>query len=146
MSERVFLDTNVLVYAYDEDEPERRERALEILEGSGTTVRPVVSTQVLQEFYAVATRKLRRTLQGAELREALERIARFPVASVDRQTVLRAVDLAERHRLSIWDALILRSAKESGCRRVLTEDLQDGFEVAGVRVDDPFRGTGEPAH
>lgn len=136
MAERVFIDTNVLLYADDLDAGEKREKAQEILyqvyvNGSG-----VISTQVLQEFFVGATRKL--DVPADIARRKVELLARLDVVSIQPSLILEAIDLHRLHSLSFWDALILRAAAASGCQRLLTEDLQSGRTIAGVRIENPF--------
>lgn len=145
MNGKVFLDTNVLVYLFDSDSPGKKERAAEILGAEGSRGDAVLSTQVLEEFYVSVTRKLRHPLADAEALEATERFAAFPVVSIDAPMVVRAIILSQAARLSLWDALIVRSAVESGCQSLYSEDLQDGWSVDGVTVENPFRRRPKPA-
>lgn len=138
MSGRRFLDTNVLVYAIDKDEPVKQRIAQELLR-EPTDGSFVLSTQVLAEFYVTATRKLSRPLSEADAEAAVGRLAHLPVVSVDRFVVMDAIKTSRRHQLSLWDALIIRSAEIGGCDRVSTEDLADGAEIHGIRIENPFR-------
>jgi len=139
MSERTFVDTNVLVYAVDESAPAKRGRAREILDGPERGSTLVVSTQVLSEFYAVVTRRLQVPLPPAEAERAVRHLSGMAVATLDAGTVTSAVARAAKGGISIWDSLIVQAAIESGCRVLLSEDLQDGAEFDGVRVENPFR-------
>lgn len=132
-----FLDTNVAVYVHDHGSPENRERAVELF-GSPPD-RLVVSSQVLTEFYWAVTRKLDPPLAPDPALEALRQLAALPVVAVDRALVLAAVETATRHQLALWDALIVEAAVRAGCDRLLTEDLNDGQEIRGVRISNPFR-------
>lgn len=137
MTARSFIDTNVLVYCFDSDEPAKRERALAIMDGAeGSDL--VVSTQVLQEFYVTVVRKLANPLPEADAEQAVADLALLPVVRIDARMVLLAIATSRAHRLSLWDALVLHAAIEAGCTRLLTEDLQHGFELDGVRVENPF--------
>ena len=140
MSARTFIDTNVLVYAFDADEPAKRARAHEILLSHGGERELVLSTQVLQEFYVSVTRKLGAPLSPEEALANTRDLTALPVIQLDSQTVLRAIELVQAHQVSLWDALILRAAVSAGCVEVLTEDLQDGWRVEGLTVRDPFAG------
>ena len=140
MSDRRFVDTNVLVYLFDGDAPGKRERAREILRSDGVDGRLVLGTQVLQELFVTLTRKLAVPLSPADALAALDSLEELPVVSVDRPLVRAAAELSIRHRISLGDALIVEAARTGGCRVLLTEDLQDGWEVAGLRVENPFRG------
>ena len=140
MSGRRFVDTNVLVYLFDADAPAKQERAREIL-GSETVEGPLVlSTQVLQEFFVSVTRRLAVPLSPEDALTALRRLDEFPVVTLDSPMVHTAAELSIRHQTSFWDALILEAARTGGCEILLTEDLQDGWEVAGLRVENPFAG------
>lgn len=138
MRDRLFVDTNVAVYMFDADAPDKQRRSREIFETEGLEGRLVLSTQVLQEFYVTVTRKLGRPLPEAEAEGAVRELAALDVVEVDVPLVLRAVSLARRHKLSLWDSLIVEAAQERGCARVLTEDLQDGRRFGDLVVENPF--------
>ena len=139
MSVRAFLDTNVLVYLFDAGEPTKQAVAREIFERQGLDLELFLSTQVLQEFFVNITRKLSVPLSAEEAFRALTALSEFPTVQVDVPLVLAAAQLSQQHRISFWDALILEAAASSGCSTVFTEDLQDGWEVRGLRVENPFR-------
>lgn len=136
MKSRVFLDTNVLVYADDADAGPKCGIARRIIDDETRQKRAVLSTQVLQEYYAVATRKLGMAPEAA--RRRLEVYMRLDVVQVGCPLILEAVDAGRLHRVSFWDALIVRAAVGAGCSHVYTEDLNDGQIVDGVRVHNPF--------
>ena len=142
MAERVFIDTNVIVYADDLDAGAKRERAREILQQVLIDGNGVVSTQVLQEFFVAATRKLGVAAEIA--RRKVELLARLDVVTIEPSLILDAIDLHRLHPISFWDALIVQSAVASGCRRLLTEDLQSGRNIAGVQIENPFVSAGKP--
>ncbi len=138
MSDRVFLDTNVLVYVFDGDAAGKQEVAQRILSEAGRSGRHVLSTQVLQEFYVVVTRKLERPLTHEDAARAVTALAELPVTQIDADSVVSAIARAGTHGLSLWDALILQSAAESNCTTLLTEDLQPGATIDGIRIENPF--------
>ncbi len=140
MSAEVFVDTNILVYLFDAGAPEKRARARAALEALTLNGGFVVSTQVLQETYVVLTRKLSPPLSGEAARNVVLGLAENPCVSMDSGLVLNAIDIANRHRLSLWDALILAAAKAAGCTRLLTEDLATGATLEGVLIESPFPG------
>lgn len=131
-----FLDTNVLLYCDDFDSPAKQQKALEAVLGHKRKGTGVVSLQVLQEYFANATRKL--GLDPDLARQKVEVYARFRVVEPSVVDLLAAIDLHRLHKLSVWDALILYSAKKAGCRVLLTEDLQHGQVIGGVKVVNPF--------
>jgi predicted nucleic acid-binding protein len=139
MPSRTFFDTNVLVYLFDADAPEKQAGARESLETALERGTVVVSTQVLQEFFVTVTRKLARPLPAAEAEGALRRLMELAVVQVDPDMILAAAVSARRDRISFWDALILTAASAAGCAEVLSEDLQHGRSFGRVRVVNPFR-------
>jgi predicted nucleic acid-binding protein len=138
MSADTFLDTNVLVYAVDEDEPVKRDIARSLL-SSADSDRFVLSPQILSEFYVAVTRKLRRSLTDVAAAEMVDQLGLLPAVTLDVALVKRAVAISRSDRLSYWDALVVASAEAGGCGRILTEDLNDGQVIASVRVENPFR-------
>jgi len=134
---RRFLDTNVLLYADDRRAGEKRETAQRILVDALSSGEGVISTQVLKEYFSVATRKL--GLDPAVARHKVELLATLDLIQVDLALILAAIDLSRLHGFSFWDGLIVRAATAAGCKVLLTEDLQDGRLVDGVRVENPFR-------
>jgi predicted nucleic acid-binding protein len=133
---RAFFDTNVLVYADDLDSPAKQVTARKLwaeyrLAGSG-----VVSLQVLQEYFVNVTRKLGVAPQIA--RQKIELITELNLIVLSAADVLAAVDLHLLDRISFWDALIVRAASKSGCNILLTEDMQHGRVIDGVKIVNPF--------
>jgi predicted nucleic acid-binding protein len=139
MASRTFFDTNVLVYLFDADSPEKQSRARDALRERLESGAVVVSTQVLQEFFVAVTRKLARPLPADEAEAALRRLMDLPVVQVDPDQILAAAVTSRRDRLSFWDALILTAASAAGCEEVLSEDLQHGRSFGRLRIVDPFR-------
>lgn len=133
---RRFLDTNVVVYADDLDAGEKRTKAQEILKDALASGEGVVSTQVLQEFFVIVTGKL--GVDPALARRKVELLAEMDLVGIDLDLLLDAIDLSRLHAFSLWDALIVRAAAAAGCGVLLTEDLQHGQVVYGVRIENPF--------
>jgi len=138
MNARTFVDTNVLVYAFDFGSPLKRERARSVLFRLASEGAIVLSAQVLQEFYVTTTRKLVPPLSPEDAEAVVQRYAGLPLVTADAELVLAAIRTCRRYQISLWDALILRSAIAAGCQVVLSEDLQDGLQVESVRVENPF--------
>ena len=136
MKERVFVDANVLVYADDLDAGEKNARARELLHALLTDMNGVLSTQVLQEFFVVVTRKL--GVDKAVARRKVELLATLDVVSIQIPHILQAIDLHRLHSVSFWDGLIISCAAAAGCNRLLSEDLQHGAVIHGVRIENPF--------
>ena len=133
-----FVDTNVLLYAHDASENAKQPVARALLEQLWADRSGVVSTQVLQEFYVVATRKFKPPMQRAEAREIVALYATWPVVSIDVGLILDAAALEERAQLSFWDALIVEAAQRAGAVRVVSEDFQSGRQIAGIAIENPF--------
>ena len=136
MSERVFLDTNLLVYADDADAGDKQRAARKQIRSAIVERTGVISTQVLQEYFSVATRKL--GISPAAARRRVELLSVLDVVRIEVTTILAAIDLHRLHSLSFWDALVVRAASLAGCTRLLTEDLQTGSTIDGVRIENPF--------
>jgi len=134
----VFFDTNVLVYLFDNDAPSKREQARTLFQRHVQAGSLLISTQVLQELYVTLTRKLAVPLPEPDAREVIASLAELPVAQNDASTVLAAIDLSRRRQLSFWDALIIEAARRGGANVLLSEDLQHGQDIEGVRVENPF--------
>lgn len=138
--QRRFVDTNILVYLFDMDAPEKKATVAGLLEREGASGLLVLSTQVLQEFYVVATRKLARPLSPEAAEQAVHDLATLPVRQVTSALILSAIRRSIQSRLSFWDALIVETAVDAGATVILTEDLQHGQVIDGVRVVNPFAG------
>jgi len=138
MSDRVFLDTNVLVYAYDGHEPAKQRRAQQVLRSGLVDDSAVLSAQVLGEFFVTVTRKIPTPLSCAEARDIIELVSTLPVVDVDHVLVKRALSVHEQYQISYWDALIVAAAERAGCVAIITEDLQHGQSYGDVTVKNPF--------
>jgi predicted nucleic acid-binding protein len=136
---RTFFDTNILVYAFDRDSPDRSRRAHELMREHVTSGGLLLSTQVLQEFYVTVTRKLARPLPEETALAALQRLASLPTVQVDSRLVLEAASRSRVLQLSFWDALIIQAAIEGGASHLLSEDLQHGRRIDGLTIQNPFR-------
>jgi predicted nucleic acid-binding protein len=137
MTGRVFVDSNVWVYAVDADEPVKQAIARAVLDPP-TADTLVTSAQVLGEFYVTVTRKLARPVADDIAARMVDRMAQLPVVSIDADGVQAAIAGSRSWQLSYWDALIVVAAQSAGCSRLLTEDLADGSTYGSVRIDNPF--------
>ncbi len=135
-----FVDTNVIVYAYDADAPAKRVRALEVLGDASEFGELVCSTQVLGELFNVVTRKRNPPMTVAQARAEVQAYLPLARVSTDNALVMRAIDLCSEKSVSFWDALIVAAAARAGAATLLTEDLNDGEEMLGVQILDPFTG------
>ena len=133
---RTFVDTNVFVYAVDRRDPAKQRRARVVLADDPDDL--VVSPQVMGELYVTLTRKLPKPMTAADARSVVLRVGRLQVVPIDAAVVAAALGIAEGEPVSYWDALIVATARASGCERLLTEDLGEGTVIGGVRVENPF--------
>ena len=141
MSDLVFVDTNILVYAHDADAGIKHERAVSILKELWDKDTGRMSVQVLQEFYINVTKKLTTRLARSSAREVVEIYAAWVHEPTIPETVLRATDIAELAQISFWDALILASAEKSGAATLYSEDLNHGQSIVGIQIVNPLRSS-----
>jgi predicted nucleic acid-binding protein len=134
----IFIDTNILVYAHDTGAGRRHEVARGVLEQLWDSRAGALSTQVLQEFYAVATRKLKPPLARSVARKLVADYSEWCTVDTDPLLIVSASRLEEDHSLAFWDALIIEAALRSGADYLLSEDLQDGRRFAELVVRNPF--------
>lgn len=135
----VFVDTNVLVYAFDQSAGEKRDRAHSLLDRLWENMRGRLSVQVLQEFYVTVTQKVERPLEPEAAGEIVRDLSYWQIHAPVAEDVLGAIDLQQRYVLSFWDAMVLWSAQQLGCSTIWSEDLNEGQDFDGVGVVNPFR-------
>lgn len=144
-SKSAFVDTNVLIYAFDRSELTKHPLADALVEGLLVSGRLVLSAQVLNEFYWASTRPSRKHPLSHEFAtKVVHSFAQHAtIVGLDASMTIIALDAVERHKLSFWDALIWAAAKASGSEVVYSEDFQSGREVDGVRFENPFKPRAE---
>ena len=136
---KVFFDTNILVHLFDAGAPAKQRQARSLLDRHTRSGETLLSTQVLQEFYVAVTRKLATVVEPDLAYEAVKELAVMPTVRVDTPLILSAIQLSRQHRLSFWDALIIRSALEGGASKLYSEDLQHAQRFETLTVENPFR-------
>ena len=136
MSAKAFLDTNVLVYAQDTAWPQKQRASRELIAALAASSDGVISTQVLQEFFVVATRKI--GVPPLAAKGLLKTFAVFEIVEVSPALIQEAVDCSILNQVAFWDALILAAAASAGCGTVYSEDLNPGQSILGVTVKNPF--------
>jgi predicted nucleic acid-binding protein len=137
-SDRTFVDTNVLIYAHDFDAGRKHEIAKQLLLTLWAERAGILSTQVLQEFYVNATRKIRKPLTKADARSVVDTYAPWCVEGITTNDLSAAFQIEDQARIGFWDALIIAVAARSGARRVVSEDLNAGQSIAGISIENPF--------
>lgn len=138
MVARNFIDTNILVYAEASDEPAKQQAALALLKQLYETATGVLSTQVLQEYCNVALKKLK--LSAGHIRAQLDLYEQFEIVQVTPAIIRAGLDLHQTRSLSFYDALIMASAETAGCNVLLSEDMNTGEIINGIRILNPFVG------
>jgi predicted nucleic acid-binding protein len=139
MKERVFLDTNILVYLFDTDDPAKQRRAQDLLSNRELRPRLILSTQVLQEFYVSVTRKLAAPLDPEAAFQAVQSLTALPVVQIDPALILLAIQRSGKVKVSFWDALIVEAALAADATFLYSEDFQDGLAFGKLRIVNPFK-------
>lgn len=138
MPDLVFVDSNILVYAHDRSNPAKQAKAREAVRQCWTEWNGCLSLQVLQEFYASVTRKVRHPLPKKLARDLIATYAVWRLAFLTPDHVIAASRLEERYRLQFWDALIISAAQHLSAGTILSEDLQHGAEIEGISIRNPL--------
>lgn len=138
MSDRVFVDTNILVYAHDVDTGNKHSHARELVSQLWETRTGILSTQVLQEFIVAVTRKVPSPISAAQARRAVRNYAAWELVVNDIRIILQATEIQEAHQLSFWDALIVSAAFAGNAAVIATEDLNHGQRIEGILIRNPF--------
>jgi predicted nucleic acid-binding protein len=144
MTDRVFVDTNVLIYAHDRDAGGKHDQAVHELDVLWESRNGVVSLQVLQEFYVNVTRKIPHPLDPEVAAQVVEDFAPWEGPALRAADVVAASRIATAHRLSFWDALIVRAAMRCHATRILSEDLNAGPVIEGIEIVNPFAVSDPP--
>lgn len=135
-----FVDTNILVYAYDHTAGVKHESARAIMDRLWNSGDGVLSTQVLQEFYVVATSRIPKPMSSRRVREIIADLGTWTVATLDVPEILSASEISDRYRVRFWDGLILAAAQKEDAAILWSEDLNAGQNYGGVVVRNPFTG------
>lgn len=138
MSDRCFVDTNILVYAHDRSAGSRHQRARQLIEDLWSSGQGVLSTQVLQELCISVRRKSSRPVSVEEARRLIQDYLSWEIVVNTPASVLQALDIEARYKISFWDALIVQAAESSGVAILYSEDLASGQSYGSVRVVNPF--------
>ncbi len=136
MSGLAFFDTNVLLYAGDRSAPEKKARAMALFADHLRSERAVISLQVLQEYFSIATRKFGLTAELAQ--RNVEALAQAHAVRFETQDVIAAIELHRLTRISFWDAMIVHAARSAGADVLYSEDLSTGRVIGGVKIQNPF--------
>ena len=136
MAARSFLDTNILIYSVDRADPAKQNTALDLIARHAKDRNGVISTQVLQEFYSAATRKL--GIEPLQARQHLRDFRFFDIVQLTPAIIEEGIDCSILHHLSFWDGLILAAAVTAKSAELLSEDLSHGQKLQGITIWNPF--------
>src|SRR5580692_6031313 len=139
MSDRFFLDTNIFVYTFDAQAPVKAKKSAQLIRRAADTGEGIISYQVVQEFFNVAFRRFAQPMSMAEAEQYLITVLR-PLLAVHSSPAIyfAALRIAEKHRISWYDSLIVAAAMEGQCEKLYSEDFQHGRNIEGVRIENPF--------
>ncbi len=138
MTDKLFLDTNIIVYAYDNQTPEKQAKAQHLLKTAIQDETGVLSSQVLSEFLVVVTRKIKVPMSVDDAEKIIDILTILPVIDIDHLLVKRAIGILKAYGISYWDSLIVAAAERAECEIIISEDLNQGQRYEGVIVENPF--------
>ena len=138
MSDKCFVDTNILVYAHDRSTGAKHTRAQALIQELWNSGSGVLSTQVLQEFCVSLRRKAARPVPAGEIRRLVQDYSTWEIVTNTAESILQALEIEARYKTSFWDALIIQAAEASGAFTLYSEDLANGQRYGAVRVVNPF--------
>lgn len=137
---KIFIDTNILVYSIDQKDPKKKNKARAILTRLTEAHQPVISTQVIKEFYVVSTTKLK--ADSFIVKNIIHNFRNFEIVNNDLELIEQAVDISTLTKLSFWDALIVAAAEKANCEYIFSEDFNPGQVYRGVLLVNPFESDG----
>ena len=136
--DKVFIDTNILVYAYDASAGEKHKKALETMENLWDLGNGIISSQVLQEFFVSVTKKISKPLNLITAKEIVKDLLKWKTVIIDGEIILEAIDIHSQHKYSFWDSVIIAAAIGAGAGTILSEDLSDKQVIKGITIKNPF--------
>ena len=138
MNDRIFLDTNIVVYTFDKSNQDKNKKAKELFDFLYTYPECIISTQVIQEFCNVAFRKMDPALSESEVRELISTLPENQIEIIGIDTINKALHIKEQYKYSFWDSLIVSTALLTECNILYTEDMQDGLTIDNLTIKNPF--------
>ena len=139
MSDKLFFDTNILVYAFDKSDKLKHNISSNLIKTAFENRNGCISTQVLQEFFVVTTQKIEKTLTINDARDIIKDFSVWTVIDTNLPVILQAIEVMKGHTLSFWDSLIICAAKVAGCNIIYTEDLSHQQVIENIKIINPYR-------
>ncbi len=136
--DKIFLDTNIIVYAFDTSAGEKHEKAAGIIVDLWDSGLGLISTQVLQEFFVTVTAKIPKPLEAGPASEIISDFLKWDVVINDGEIILEAIEIQTEYGYSFWDSMIITAAIRGGADLLYTEDLTDRHSIKGVAILNPF--------
>jgi len=133
---KIFIDTNILIYTVDAHDAEKQIRARSIVKSVVENDLPVISTQILQEFYSASTTKLK--VDPLIAKNLVHNFGNMEVVPVDPHTIEQGIDISILCRISFWDGLVVAAAEQANCEILFSEDLNNGQTIRGIKILNPF--------
>ncbi len=138
MKDKIFVDTNILVYANDGSDKPKQECCKQIILDGIQNENMVLSTQVLSEFFVTVTKKIKEPLPVEIAKREIILLKAAEIVDVDYHSILKAIQVSVKNKLSYWDSLIIASAVKAGCGEIITEDMNHGQMIEGLVIRNPF--------
>ncbi|MEW6418244.1 MAG: PIN domain-containing protein [Nitrospirota bacterium] len=135
---KVFLDTNIVIYAYDVSAGDKHRITEDIIDGLWRSGGGITSVQVLTEFFVTITTKIPKPMDKKAAREIVRDFLKWDVVVNDGESVLKAIDIHTRYQYSFWDSMIIQAAIKGNATVLLSEDLSDGQVINGLKIKNPF--------
>ena len=138
MSDKLFFDTNILVYAFDKSDKLKHNISSNLIKTAFENRNGCISTQVLQEFFVVTTQKIEKTLTINDARDIIKDFSVWTVIDTNLPVILQSIEVMKGHKLSFWDSLIICAAKVAGCSTIYTEDLSHKQVIENIKIINPY--------
>jgi predicted nucleic acid-binding protein len=135
---KVFVDTNIIVYAYDVSAGEKHKKAVAIMKDMWSTGNGIISSQVLQEFFVSVTKKSAKPVNIPTAKEIIKDLLKWKTVTINGEILLEAIDIHNEYKYSFWDSVIIAAAIEGGAKVLLSEDLADKQKIKGIVIKSPF--------
>jgi len=139
LDDKTFIDTNIIIYAYDVSAGKKHQTAGDILADLWNSGRGIISIQVLQEFFVNVVQKIPKPMNRQKAREVVKDFLKWHVVVNKGDSIIEAIDISIKYGYTFWDSLIIEAAIAGGASVLISEDLQDGQVISGITIKNPFK-------